>query len=326
MEAYRWLLGREPHSDEEIQRHLNAASDREQLRRRILRLDELRHDMALLTTTGGKGVHEGVLDLSIPRLVFLHIPKTGGTSLRRALQDAVGKDRVCTEVHNLLWSCTGAELFTSRLFSGHFDRRCLTFIPGRQHRIVTMLRDPRSRLISLYQFMRSYTERFSKAHKQALAIAARRLPFGEFLDAALRINPAAVDNTYLRAFGAELPSHHWDQRAERGALKLLSEFDRPVDDILEDAKSFLSGISCVGILESYERSAAAIFSAFGLEAPDQMDVRNRTSELASRSQNFAAVEPFEITASDEERIERLTRYDRVLYTHGKLLFESSSSS
>jgi hypothetical protein len=233
--AYRWLLGREPESLRVIEQHLAAAPDRAVLRRRILLSREFAQKFRQLSQERQPASPIQPLDREIERFVFLHIPKTGGSTLHALLSDAVGADLVSTERHNGLWRCSGAELAGMRLFSGHYDRRCLSFVPGRNVRVVTMLREPAARLLSLYKFLRAHSPRLVVNNNLALAAAARELTYGKFLEAALQLNPATVDNTYLRAFGAYLPSARWEQAAEPSGRNRLEGLGLPVYQLLERA-------------------------------------------------------------------------------------------
>ncbi len=90
------------------------------------------------------------------RVAFLHIPKTGGTALHRFLTGQFREDEICPERSNLLGACGSESLARYRLFSGHFDRMTVDRLPTPIVKI-TLLRNPRDRIISLYRFWRSHT-------------------------------------------------------------------------------------------------------------------------------------------------------------------------
>jgi hypothetical protein len=221
------------------------------------------------------------------------------------------------ERHNGLWRCSGAELAAARLFSGHYDRRCLSFVPGRRVRVFTILREPRQRLTSIYKFLRALGPRYIAEHELEMAAAARELGFGDFLRVALEINPAAVDNTYLRAFGAHVPRRRWEQRAEPAARQRHQDLGYALDELTRRAEAFLDDMAAVGILEDFDRSLAAIFPALQLDVPTTYEVKQRLADLVANNPIFETVGEFEIAAEDERLAADLTRFDDQLYRRGR---------
>jgi len=314
--GYRWILGREPESLEVIQ-SLLALKDPVILRSAILDSPEFQQKLNDLGLPRRLLPVVQPLDPEIDRFVFLHIPKTGGTTLHTLMASAVGADRVMGERHNGLWFRSGAEFACARLFSGHYDRRCLSMVPGRRVRVVTLLREPGRRLLSIYKFLRAHSPQIVARDNLALAGAARELSYGEFLKAAMEINPATVDNAYLRAFGAHLPTARWEQRAEPAAHKKLHELDEPVEKLAHRARDFLDQMAAVGILEDFDLSLSAIFAALGLPLPETYEVQMRLSDLIIQNPAFEPVEDFEICETDRRLVADLTVYDAELYCHAR---------
>ena len=101
---------------------------------------------------------------SVPeRVVFVHIPKTGGTSLHAMLKGLFSDDEIHPERLNNFRDLD-AESFTKyRLFSAHMDARTLPAIPDPKF-TVTVLREPKARILSLYYFWKSHTWETIKAN------------------------------------------------------------------------------------------------------------------------------------------------------------------
>ncbi len=89
-----------------------------------------------------------------PRLIFVHIPKSGGTTLDQVLnRRAQGK--VCwllgttQQVLDRISQCAEEELLSYELFAGHIPFGLHALIPA-PCRYITILRDPVERLVSHY--------------------------------------------------------------------------------------------------------------------------------------------------------------------------------
>lgn len=91
------------------------------------------------------------------KLVFMHFPKTGGTTLHNLLVSQFLPEAVCKERHNQLHKLDRADLAKIRFFSGHYSYESIQKnIPGRKM-LLTILREPKTRIISAYYFCRSHT-------------------------------------------------------------------------------------------------------------------------------------------------------------------------
>jgi len=316
VQAYRWILGREPEIDA-LATQAPAGRDVRSLRLILLRSREFR--TKFLESEIEAFCADSDLDFlpqNIPRLVFIHIPRSGGTSLHHILAEAVGPDKVCPARPNNLWFRLAADMARARLFSGHYDRNCIALIPGRTVKTVTMLRDPRGRLISVYNFLRAHRPEVIKANNLALAEAARKHTLSGFLSAAMEINPAAVDNTYLRTFGGRLPFGRWEQAAEPNAPRTLADFGCSPAELYERAAEFLRSMAAVGILERFEDSARVISRALELEEPTAFIALQSFAEITRRHENMEPVDAYSVSSTDEDHIAELTQYDMDLYKLG----------
>lgn len=90
-----------------------------------------------------------------PSLVFLHIPKCGGTSLTRALQNAYPVERIFTDHGNLtpgLFRDHGHMLDRAALFHGHAAHGTAACYEGRATTL-TLLRRPETQAVSNYLYI-----------------------------------------------------------------------------------------------------------------------------------------------------------------------------
>jgi hypothetical protein len=320
VQAFRWILGREPESFDVIKAKQDNSRTHRNLRSSLLRSTEFRKDYtALVGDQAVATLPRHYLDADAKRLVFLHIPKTGGTTLHELLAENFEPSEICTERQNRLWYLHGAELASFRFFSGHYDRCCEQLIPGKL-KIVTVLREPRARLISLYRYLRAHTVEIIEREDLEMAKAANEMTFGNFLRAAMKINPASIDNTYLRTFAASLPRRRWEQRAEDGEAVDLQKLGAPIEQLIEKAKTFLDNAAAVGILEQFDLSLNVIYSAWGLSTPpSKYLMRHQLADLVRANISFKSIEQTQIDDEDEGLVLALTQFDDLIYEHGKRL-------
>ena len=149
---------------------------------------------------------ESHLTIEDDTLVFMHLPKTGGTSLRSALCAAYASEETA-----LIYGSSGLDGAMSRaefvalpeeirhgkrLVMGHFPFGVHRDI-GRPSRYVTILRDPVERVISLYYHFRNIPGiRFgSKGHRERLRMRLTRVSLEDWVFSGRR---QAMDNLMVR--------------------------------------------------------------------------------------------------------------------------------
>lgn len=94
--------------------------------------------------------------MSLPRLLFVHVPKTGGIALFDALERAYGREH-SLRIDNLPEpdSITPEALQRHRLVSGHATYPELLGLGLGEYLAVSVVRDPVDRSISSYHYARS---------------------------------------------------------------------------------------------------------------------------------------------------------------------------
>jgi hypothetical protein len=318
--VYRALLGRAPESEQAFADGL-AAGSVEALRRRILdgpefaakmrrdapqrlrrwMLEEMQHQQAPAQDTPGE-----------PRLVFLHLMKTAGTTLRHRLESLVPGNRIWRrEREGLPGDHPPETLAPYRLFLGHFTMRDALHIPA-PRRIVTLLRDPKDRLVSLYHFYARHRDEVIARldlHEQRIA---RRSTLAEFLrnpDARLR---AVTHNALtcalagdVRPVGRDRYRMAWDSEAVTISAA----------ELLERALANLRRLDAIGFAERLDQDRPRLMDALGL--PDSGPLpRENTRDLES---DLLEPRPWpEITPEAQAELNRATELDRMLYRLARL--------
>ncbi|MFL6062317.1 MAG: hypothetical protein ACJ72E_13880 [Marmoricola sp.] len=195
-------------------------------------------------------------------LVFSHIPKTAGTSLTAALHDALEPgvfvqgmdqslagdyeefDQFSTVARDMMYLSPEEIPADATLVAGHIGpATTMARFPGADH--ITILRNPRSRLISQWMHSRSLTE-FDIRHwgPGAEAFRVGWLPLHDYLQH--RLVATNTDNTIARFLA-------WPHPLMPG-----SDFIDPAhdDDITEAAIARLDAMAHVDVVENPDFVAA----------------------------------------------------------------------
>ncbi len=306
--GFTWILGRAPSAEEIVAaRQTYAMQDvgvMEDFRRHLTASDEFRAERLRFRKAG----EVRPVELDQPRLVFLHIEKCGGTTLHAMLEPHFPADRICPERRDQLGDWTINELARYGLFSGHFDLACCRSIPG-PLRLLTMLREPTARLLSLYYFWRSH----------------RPHPQRDLYDL-LRLARACSPEEF---FGHPAVVQHWNIRnAITGQLTRTRNTRLSSDDLimrepgaaLELAWGALQGFTAFGIVERFEASRLLFNRVLGLQlqpvAPLQV-----LSDLVRSNDAFIAVPREPVGERLQALLDPLIDIDRALYARALTLFE-----
>jgi hypothetical protein len=248
-------------------------------------------------------------------LVFCHIPKCAGNSLRGALIQALQPEQVVRGVDLALLagyddldalSPAARKTFVfspehlpadATFVTGHISPgTTMARFPGADH--ITSLRNPRLRVISQWIHSRSLSE-LDLRHWGGLAEAFRvgRLPFQEYLQHEM-IAPN-VDNTMTRFLAWPHPLLHRSRFIE----------ERDDDEILAVAIDRLDRFGHVGVVEN-PMFLTQLGDWLGVEL-QEMRLNERTSIPAKRRPDFRA----EMNPSTVDLLDHRTRLDRLLWAH-----------
>ena len=313
--AYRWILGREPESSAKLEAHLGRAKTQSALRRIFLSSDEFGRQLSRMNITRAAdraAVAQIKNDSAAgPRLLFLHVPKTGGTSLHHHITAQFPERSIAEARHNDLLTGPLYAIYGKRLFSGHFDSRLVDLV-GEKANILVVLREPRQRLFSVYRHLRATTPERAAVEGHTLAKAARQNDFPTFLEVAVSLNAGTVDNTYTRTLGASLPIARWETHAEIEWMKEHANWR---------AEQYQAALARAMVLLREQRTHVLSFDQLGegiksvfprleLAVPEKVMHLKDSQRITEATVGFSPVDT-EFVESDI--LLELTKYDSLLY-------------
>lgn len=219
-------------------------------------------------------------------LIFLHIPKTAGISLRQVLHRNISGPtfRIIHPIDDAarLAALPAADRASLDLVEGHLYHGVHEHIP-RPCRYLTMLRDPVERTLSYYSFVREY-----KDHHLYQTIHSKRLSLSDCFRAGLTVE---LDNFMVRCLTSLRNIH--------------VPFGGVTRSMFDEAVANLAAIDLVGLTEEYDRSVAFFCDALGW--PRAVGARqNATNDRLRRA---------DMSDSDLDLIREHNRLDLELYAH-----------
>lgn len=300
--GYKLILGREPESEEAIAYHCQHENLME-LRKALLNSDEFKQQSLISLPSNTRFVEWH--DLVEHKIVFLHAPKTAGTSFSLMLGALFPTHKICPERFNRLQELTAKELSSYTLFTGHFDLISTMLIPGNK-KIVSIFRDPLSRLISLYNFLKSHKPDVITRNNWKVAELAQLLEIEDFYShPAVKLHPY-FNNGMTRMLSESLSVDIWPCEAN-----LKTPLEKPnVNTAIENLKY----LTAYGIQEQFEQSTKHIFSAIGLPAPKSTPKAMTFEALSQNQGNYKKIEPAESTDRLIDVTKELIETDTVLYS------------
>jgi hypothetical protein len=228
------------------------------------------------------------------QLCFMHIGKTAGTSLHHMLCENLRDLSIYHTSRPGFDNTTPDEIEPYDLILGHFCyRHTSKFRPERF--MITVLRDPVDRVVSLYNFLRLWPGQGNALNSVALT-AAKALSLREFL---LSDHP-------------EILMHISDNQTKTLAFDYLPCELPCRDDLLDMARDHLAAFEFVGICEHFDASVHALSVALRLDEPM---VSKRLNVTAEQGEIIAA------SAADIRLIQDLNELDNELYVNARREFE-----
>lgn len=316
--AYAMLLGRQP-GEQELNNWLaRRVEDVNRLRYEFINSNEFTQELERLrprqvSTPSNESVGRPFkpLPLEASRLVFVHLPKCGGTSLHGLLKLWYGEEALHPERFNGLYSYRAAQNASSLIFSGHYDFYSTSLIPGRKY-YITVMREPIARLVSLYNFYRAHTPEYAATLDDDVMRAAQGLLIDDFFDSPLVRSAASVDNAMTRQLSdvPQPPIAFVDQSFTKLAMS----------DLLEQACKNLESFGFVAFTETLDQDLVRLMALLGMQADGPFPREQVLEDVMVNSEIMRKVARQQPSPETVKAMEPLVAYDRLLIAKAKARF------
>jgi hypothetical protein len=235
-------------------------------------------------------------------LVFLHIPKTGGTSLHEYLASHFEPDLV-------FHAMVGADVLAAaqrdfRFYSGHLYWPSVAAIPNR--RVFTIIREPIGRVLSQFFYFKSFREDFLRSQSMDYLLPVKNMTLTEYLESDLyREN---TENKQTRFF--------LDEEDISQSQEILDP-----DSALRRALARIDDIEAVGVFEHFEHSVKLIDRVLQLKPRSAIPRLNVTDLNHLSSDGFEKVDRV-VSTKHIEMIRNKNVLDAKLHEHATTKFLS----
>jgi hypothetical protein len=220
-----------------------------------------------------------------PALVFLHAEKTAGTSLQNMLIRSYGETAVYHEHADTLYCRSPRELAPYSVFAGHFNHDTLRYMPRSKKLLLTVVREPKARLQSLYNFLRAH-EPESPSWDSGMELA-NQLDIMEFLE-----HPKIHEQTgcWNHMTCVVMGGQTWMEWKSTLAALTTSPDGNARASFLKKAgmaiQKRLSEFLWVGIQEEYDASIRLLFTTLERPHPEEVPVDHLRASLMAQHPFF----------------------------------------
>ena len=247
-------------------------------------------------------------------LVFLHMQKTAGTSLQNMLAESFLREGVYREHEDTLHLRSPAELASYAVFAGHFNYDSLAYIPRKRLQLVTFVREPTQRLISLYRFWRMHEP--SHPNFSGSVALANQLPLAQFLQSTNQ--DVGIWNHMTWAIMGEREWRAWRRLLQRLNAEAAVQY---IDSTIAPAiQARLREFLFVGLQEDFTRGVSLLFRR--LKRPLPVIRNDHTLEkMLGGSADFKKELPAESLLEGAEAVLKpLVMLDEIVYREAQALY------
>ena len=236
------------------------------------------------------------------RLVFLHIPKTAGTAITSFLREHFDASEVMPQLEipfhrsHPIWPLIARHYqllgVGMHLEHEHVDAFQRGLANERPPFLLTVLREPKKRLLSQYKEWRSTSDAAMHVATDELKdaiLTARTRPFSDFLRSENPMIRVTLDNLQTRLL------------VGRNLSRTLSDAE-----LLSRARHNLAQYDLVGTTASCDATVALLAEAYGWPLPESGTPRRHVSKLPPAA-------ALATTPADEELMAALTALDQALW-------------
>lgn len=240
------------------------------------------------------------MSADIARLIFIHVPKSGGTTMDRVIRSHFPQDEVCPERHDGIKLWIPEVLNQYKLFSMHDSYSNVTKIPG-PWQVMTLLREPIDRLLSQYVFWCSLSQDHVERHNLSDVRDTKLSDLKTLLNSPVPELLLPFDNLTTRFLSDKILNHqHQPWRDDQ--------------EMLDAALSNLETIDFCGISEYMSESIDMVCRMIDRAPPTETPWANVSRENHTTNPDlFEPVGTIEIDEETEELLRYRTRLDTIVY-------------
>jgi hypothetical protein len=234
-------------------------------------------------------------------IFFVHCEKTGGTTLNHLIASHFNQNHVFYGGYENIFQESINKLRSYELISGHFLLSDINWIPG-DKKIISMFRDPYTRMTSWYNFIKAH-EPDQSTNKKSIEIIklAKKYPIEDFFNTDEMISNENFINNYTRTFS-------FKRESKENTLNL--------DLAIENMKN----LTAFGIMEKYNESVDLIFRSLELSPPKIITKLNCLDDRIQAG-DFKNIKKYHMTDKLIELLQNFVNLDIIFYKRAVDIFE-----